>query len=71
MKGFTKEQLECSLPRCSAADAIDFCLEKLYADKHHNVYDVLTQSHNGDNLTYEELIGALLLAKNATMYKGD
>lgn len=58
MKTHTKEQLEASRPQVEKEDAIQFCLDRLYEDKEHYIEDEVVKG-----LTFEELIGALLLAK--------
>ncbi len=60
MKDLTKQQLEAHRPKMTALDAINFTLGQLYADNTVSTFDALAK-----NLTYEELIGALLLAKDA------
>ena len=59
MKDFTKEQLEESRPDRCAETCINFCLDMLYKDDHKRISDQVVYS-----LSYEELIGALLKAKD-------
>lgn len=60
MKGISREVLEAYRPTgIISIDAIEFCLERLYADKAHAVTDEIAR-----HLTYEEVIGALLLARD-------
>lgn len=59
MKDFGKEVLESSRPETDALTCIDHCLRQLYADRTHKVEDEVSPA-----LTYEELIGALLQAKD-------
>jgi hypothetical protein len=60
MKGIKKEQLEETRPQqIDAEEGLDFCLNALYADKKHTIEEYVVH-----NLTYEELIGALLLARD-------
>lgn len=59
MKDYTKEVLENKRPNKSAEDAIEFCLNQLYADKEHVIGGKIVAK-----LTFEELIGALLLARD-------
>jgi hypothetical protein len=59
MKDFTQAQLEADRPHIDAEDALDFCLGQLYADTEHRVGDDLVRG-----LTFEELIGALLVARD-------
>ena len=64
MRDFGKEQLEVSRPEWSALDTLNFCLNKLYADKQHNVSDSVCTG-----MSYEELIGCLLLARDECILK--
>ena len=59
MKGHGKKLLEVCKPSVSAETAIDHCLDQLYRDNEHAITDEVV-----DYLTYEELIGALLLARD-------
>ena len=59
MKDCSKAELEAARPKISRQQAINHCLCRLYADKKHSIRDELCT-----NLTYEELIGALLLARD-------
>ena len=58
MKDYDREFYEEFRPSVSAQDAILHCLNQLYADKTHNCIDRLAPK-----LTYEELIGALIAAR--------
>jgi len=58
MKDFTKEELERSYPNIDELEAITFCLEQLYSDKEKLITDSVAE-----HLTYEELIGTLILVK--------
>ena len=60
MKDYTKSELESGRPDEDALDLIDFCLDALYADKIHTI----DQDFANNRLTYEELIGTLLKAKD-------
>ena len=60
MIGLTQNELEARRPSIDAAEAVDFCLTQLYCDNEHNLVEEVCR-----NLTYEELIGALLLARDA------
>lgn len=58
MRDFTREQLEeASRPTENLLNLIDFCLERLYADRVHSTEDLIVS-----RLTFEELLGALLSA---------
>ena len=57
MIGRTQQELESGRPSIDASEAVDFCLTQLYSDREHTLDDEVCH-----NLTYEELIGALLLA---------
>ncbi|MGD0534352.1 MAG: hypothetical protein ABR999_02780 [Methanoregula sp.] len=59
MKDFTRDQLRESRPTVTAMEAVSFCLDALYTDRKHRIADEVVK-----NLTYEELIGALLLAED-------
>ncbi|MCX6700934.1 MAG: hypothetical protein NTV68_13625 [Methanomicrobiales archaeon] len=60
MKDYTQEEWENDeYPQDSALYCINFCLGQLYEDQTHTIGDVVC---NG-RLTFEELIGALLLAR--------
>lgn len=65
MKDMTQADLESNRPKLDVREAIDFCLERLYADRVHETTHAVV-----DGLTYEELIGALLLARDA-IARGD
>lgn len=59
MKDFTREELESNRPPKDALDVLDFCLDRLYNDTQKRTTDELAHG-----LTYEELIGTLLLARD-------
>jgi hypothetical protein len=59
MKDYTKKQYSESRPTLDAPDCINYCLHHLFADKKHVRGDEIVK-----NLTFEELIGALLSAKD-------
>lgn len=59
MRDYSQEILEESRPNVSPAEAVDFCLRQLYRDRRHETEDEVVA-----RLTFEELIGALLLAKD-------
>ena len=59
MIGKTQKELEARRPSIDAAEAVEFCLSQLYRDKEHTLAEDVCH-----NLTYEELIGALLLARD-------
>jgi len=59
MKNYTPEQLEATRPDITAREGIDFCLHRLYLDTTHTVDDEVVTG-----LTLEELIGALLVARD-------
>ena len=63
MKGFTKKQLEASRPDVPPRQVIESCLHWLYKDKDHFVTDVLA----ANTLSYEEVIGALLVGLDAAI----
>lgn len=59
MKDYTQKELESSRPKQDALDCINYCLKCLFKDTKHRVDDEISK-----HLTYEEVIGALLLAKD-------
>jgi len=59
MKDYNRSELEDGRPEKNAGDCIEFCLKQLYADRKHFITDEVVSG-----LTFEELIGALLLAKD-------
>lgn len=59
MKDYTQVELEESRPLVSERQAVMFCLQQLYADREHTLSDYVV-----DSLTYEELIGTLLLVRD-------
>ena len=66
MKGCSKESLEEERPQIGCLEAIDFCLDRLYRDKQHEIRDEIVRG-----LCFEELIGALLLARDEVKNSGD
>jgi hypothetical protein len=65
MKDASKRLLTLYRPTITAEEAINFCLDRLFEDKEKKVgYEVVK------GLTFEELIGALLLAKDAQEIEG-
>jgi hypothetical protein len=59
VKRYSKKELEESRPNVEPIDAVNFCLRRLYADKAHSMSDKVVT-----DLTFEELIGTLLLARD-------
>jgi hypothetical protein len=59
MKNYTQEQLESSRPNDTALTCVDFCLRQLYADQKTEITSEVVE-----NLTFEELLGALLSARD-------
>jgi hypothetical protein len=59
MKDITQQQWEAGRPRGTAVELINFCLSALYKDKDHYSNDEIVHG-----LTFEELIGALLVARD-------
>jgi hypothetical protein len=65
MRDFTEAQIQKFRPNGTAIHAINFCLARLFADKnHHLAHSVVF------GLTYEELLNALLLARDVAS-RGD
>lgn len=60
MKDFDKSELEASRPSIDLIEGIEYCLDGLFQDKTRKISDFVV-----DGLTFEELIGVLLLAKDA------
>lgn len=60
MKNATQEQLCTGRPDEDPWQAVQFCLDRLVEDKTKNTHDCVVLG-----LSYEELIGALLLARDA------
>lgn len=61
MKDYTKEELALGggqRPDKEGIELLHFCLEMLYEDNTKSISNTIV-----NNLTYEELIGALLVAK--------
>jgi hypothetical protein len=61
MKGYTEQELCQGRPSVSVGYAIDHCLKCLFDDRTHDFTGKLT---DGIGLSYEELIGTLLLARD-------
>lgn len=60
MKDYPKDWLEDGRPDITPAKAINFCLDRLYEDDEHTLDDTVVEG-----LIFEEVIGALLLAKDS------
>ena len=60
MRDLPQRELEAWRPDLTARQAVDFALTRLYADRQHEVTEEVVS-----NLTFEEVIGALLLARDA------
>jgi len=62
MKDAKQEQLEACRPsslRMTPLECVEYCLKKLFADKQHKCLDEISP-----DLTYEEVIGGLLVARD-------
>ena len=59
MKGHSKKFLESSRPALPGEQTVKYCLKRLFQDKNKKLEDLVC-----DQLTYEELIGALLQARD-------
>lgn len=59
MRDFSRKQLNAHVPAINPLKGIDFCLGQLYADTAHFTSDCVVRG-----LTFEELIGALISARN-------
>jgi len=64
MKDMSRDKWEENRPRFDAT-TFEFCLEQLDAGREHSVFENVV-----DRLTFEELIWALLLARNDTGTSG-
>jgi hypothetical protein len=62
MTDFTQSQLESSRPSSPIDEGVGVCLKRLYEDRSHSVTDEVVTG-----LTYEELIGVLLLARDSSL----
>ncbi|MBN1166296.1 MAG: hypothetical protein JXA44_04105 [Methanospirillaceae archaeon] len=60
MKDFSREELEEGRPEYGVLQCIEFCLDQLYADREHTI----NQAFANSRLTFEELIGTLLVARD-------
>jgi hypothetical protein len=60
MRTYSKKQLEATRPNSTERECVEYCLTNLYASDTLGVDDQITPG-----FTYEELIGALLLARDA------
>ncbi len=59
MKDATQKNLETCRPNDPPLQGVEYCLGKLFADKQHRCLDEICT-----DLTYEEVIGALLQARD-------
>ena len=59
MKDVPRHRLVMNRPTIDLHEGIRFCLESIFDDKEHNISDELVKG-----LTFEELIGVLLLARD-------
>jgi len=66
MKMYSKEQLEAARPDSTDRECVEYCLSNLYESDKLSVDDQITPG-----FTYEELIGALLLARDAIDERDD
>ena len=59
MKDRSQEELERTRPPCGIKPTVDFCLSRLFADRRRKITDEVCEQ-----LSFEELIGALLLSRD-------
>lgn len=59
MKDQSQRSLEADRPNVPALDCVNFCLKQLYRDETKRMTDEVVH-----HLTFEELIGALLAARD-------
>jgi hypothetical protein len=64
MEDISREALEASRPTIDPTATISFCLDQLYRSRERRLKDPVTPDMA---LTFEELIGALLLARDEIM----
>ena len=60
MKDYDKELVESARPPMAPQEAISYCLHRLHEEKEHRMADLVAPQ-----LTYEDLIGALLMGQDA------
>lgn len=64
MKDLTEaEWRQGALPSFDADHMVKFCLERLFSDREHVAHDSICRTSKG-GLTFEELIGALLVIED-------
>ena len=66
MKDYSREQLEDGRPSQDAQYLVNFCLDRLYADRGHVLNDLVVKG-----LTFEELIGALLKVRDELAFQNE
>jgi hypothetical protein len=66
MKDCKKKELEIDRPKAGTLYLLDFCLDQLYADKEHCLTECIVSG-----LSFEELIGTLLKARDFVKEKGN
>ena len=62
MRDYKQKELEKGRPRQDVGESINFCLKRLFDDTGHDMMDTIVYG-----LTFEELIGALLQARDLTV----
>jgi hypothetical protein len=66
MKDYTKQEFENGGPGVTALHGINFCLERIYADRDKSSTDDVVA-----DLAFKELIGALIAAREELMAAAD
>jgi hypothetical protein len=66
MRDFTEAQISKFRPNGTALDTVNFCLKHLFEDKNHLLTHGVVYG-----LTFEELLGALLLARDGLSREGE
>lgn len=61
MKDLSEEEMRSSRSQFSLSHTVAHCLTQLFADQEHNFNDEIVKG-----LSFEELIGTLLLAEDST-----
>ena len=59
MKDYNEQQLESSRPSIDVLDGINYCLDAFFSDA-----EKMTDDFVANGLTFEEIIGVLLLARD-------
>ena len=66
MRDYTEAEISKFRPNGTALDTVNFCLKHLFEDKNHLLTHGVVYG-----LTFEELLGALLLARDELSREGE